>query len=54
MPLPEKEQTLKELASNLSLMAQATAEHSQNWDNFEQICHSMFCKIYAKGMESER
>ncbi len=54
MALPEKAKTLKELAKQLRQMAQLTAEQSQNWDNFEDICYSMIKKIYAKGMESER
>ncbi len=51
MPLSEKEYSINELAAQLNQAAQLTAGHSQNWDNFEQICISMMKKVYEAGLE---
>ncbi len=45
MPTSEKEKTLEEHAFDVRKLAEMTAEHSQNWDNFEQIVLSYFVKI---------
>ncbi len=47
----EKKVTVEEAGRKLSEAAQLTAEHSKNWDNFEQICVSILRKAYQTGYD---
>ncbi len=48
MPIPEKIKTLEELANEVRSLAETTAEHSQHWENFEQIVLSYFQKVQLR------
>jgi len=37
----KKELSLEEAAKELKQFAELTAKHSQNWDNFQEICLAM-------------
>ncbi len=53
MPTPEKAKTLEELANEVRSLAETTAEHSQHWENFEQIVLSYFRKVRRMPRENK-
>ncbi len=53
MAIKEEVLTIRQAAARLNEMAQLTAEHSQNWDNFEDICASMLQQAYDHGRKTD-
>lgn len=51
-PKTEKTQTIEMHARDLCNMAQLTAKHSQNWENFEQIALAMLRQTFEAGYQS--
>ena len=43
---------IKEAAKRLRDLAKLTAEHSRNWDNFEEIARSMLQQTYDAGRKA--
>lgn len=41
--------TVEEHAKTLRTLAEATARHSQNWDNYEKICLEFLQQALAPG-----
>jgi hypothetical protein len=47
--MTSEEKTVADHARDLRQMAELTARHSQNWDNFEQIALKMLESAYDAG-----
>ena len=48
----EKTQTIEMHARDLRNMAELTAKHSQNWENFQEIALAMLRQTYEAGYQS--
>ena len=47
----KKEMTVEEAGKKLREMAELTAKHSRNWENFQEIATSMLRQAFNAGKE---